>query len=351
MSNGKQWYVLLGAILLLLSALFFACGGGGDGGGNGGGVVGFSFDNNNMMVASGNGVEIADFFSGLSSVNALVLEALFSAAPAPPVSASPLAVFPIPLTGFCDNEPAGSAALSWDDGDGNLQISAGDTGTLTFTNCFLPDTPVDGTATFTFVEVNGISMIPDNVTVDLALNITASDIDTVNFAGTIRFFLSAPGLTSFHFLYGGVDRSDFVNFTINGTEAYKFGCFDIEFSIPDISFPETFDSRPRGIANVEGKIMQLGSYFVPDQILEFQPVIGFPDPVPVMGTLTLLSFDGRPSFGLPACTAVGSAGNINTNNREILITATGGGNVRVELKQSTGAVISTVDTTWDALFP
>jgi hypothetical protein len=353
MRGRTRFSLLFGAALIASGAVLSACGGGGDDGNGGGGVSGFPFDNTNMMAAAGLGAEIAEFFPGLSQVNVQVLSAITQPPTlGPSAGPRPNAVIPIPLPGFCVN-PGGTAGLTWDDKDNNATLSAGDAATLTFANCVQAEGgTLSGTSSYSFVGVifDGFGGLSDNVTVDQVLNVTVTDIDVINFSGNLRFSfsLSGPGGT-LDFLYGGVSRSDVVITTINGVEAYKFGCFDVLLSYSDI-FLLPFDLRTRGIANVGGSIMQLGSYAFPDQPLQFQAVPFLLDPVPVTGTLTLVSFDARPSAGLPTCVAVGSPGNITTNQREIQISATGGGNVRVDLREANFTVIATQNTTWDNLF-
>jgi len=256
----------------------------------------------------------------------------------------PSAIIPVPIPpGFC---VSGSADLAWDDMDNDGLLSTGDAASLTLTNCVIIDVPVSGTTVFDFVDVTGV----DNVTTDIAADIEIVDVDTERFTGNFRLQVSSTDGISYDALYGGTDRSDLLSASINGAEVFRFGCFDVQhqFSIPTMDTNYTL--RTRGVANVQGEIMTLGSYFGPDIPLIFQPVIGFLDPVPVSGTQTFLSFDGRSSFGLSACAAVGSSGTLSTNGNELLLTATGAGNVTVELFNQSHTLLATESTTWDAIF-
>lgn len=344
---------VLGALAVLLTLTMWACGGGGSGGGGGDGEVqGFAFNQANMTEAAGTGAAMTEIFPGVTEVTMVVLGALLDE---PAASRRANAVVPVGDLGLCIS---GTVDLTWDDRDNNAALTAGDTATLTFADCDLDDEGwlTSGTATFSFTSV----ALPSSLTALVALDITTAGptggaSETENFSGSFQLALSTTDLNHFTAIYGAPNRSDVIRFSLNGQVVGQFGCFDVvqTFSLDE---PEAYTLAPRGIGNVGGKILQLGSYWGPDAPLDFRPGFG-PEPVPVEGTLTYLSFDGRPntpaSFGsLSACTAVGSPGQVDTDNSAMLLTATGGGNVRLELYNNLDLnppVVSTVNTNWFAL--
>jgi hypothetical protein len=323
--------------------------GGGGGGDGAGGVPGLTFNQANMVDSAGLGAGMTEIFPGISEVTIAVVGSL---AEEPP------------RTGDLDLCLTGTSVLAWVDGDENNTLTAGDTAILTFTDCDLDGQggQLDGTANFSFtsiddVNLSGVAM----VTFDLqSQELVDGILERENFSGRLRLELITQDGTNYTALFGGADRDDVITFSMNGQEVAKFGCFDVEqtFSIDPLDpvAPDAYTLAPRGIANVGGQIMQIGSYWGPDQLLDFQP--GFsPEPVPVSGTLTYLSFDGRNSApasfgGLSACSAVGSFGDVSTDNSSLLLTATGGGAVRLELYNNLDLippVLATVETTWQAL--
>ncbi len=235
---------------------------------------------------------------------------------------------------------AGSAGLVWDDNDGSGDLSSGDAATLTFEACVLGDeggdgARVDGTLSLAFAGVT-VGGPVETAQADVVMDVTVEEeadggTQTTTLTGSFRVGISADnGAGTLSVTYGGVDRSDVLTWTPPAAPEIRFGCFDVAITSP-VDGDDEFTLAARGVASVDGGIMQLGRYGEPpDTPLEFQTLPPSDDPVPVSGTLTLLSFDGRPDAGLEPCTVVGSSGEVSTDGSWLRLVATGEGNVRIE---------------------
>lgn len=334
------------AILLILGG----CGGGGNGGSGDGGIAGYTFTSGNMVEGASSGADAIGIFPEFSTVLYQIVDAAQSGA-AP--TASPQAVLPpIPITGLCTT---GSATLVLDDKDNNLTLSAGDTATLTFTGCQLAgDTntaTLDGTVAYAVAAANLPASLSATVQVNLQAQATvAGQPQNETFSGS--FLLQATtqsGTSLVTVIYGGKNRSDVLTATLDG-QTTRFGCFDVTHVFSP-NTPGTFTLQPRGIANVDGKIMQIGSYIEPgDPPLTFDQVAGFNDSVPISGSLTLLSFDGRPSAGLKSCTAVGSPGEVTSDNTYLTLIPMGDGTIEINLYDGGDNLLDQQSVSWTDLY-
>ncbi|MEW6489475.1 MAG: hypothetical protein AB1578_16355 [Thermodesulfobacteriota bacterium] len=346
----KKVVAVVGSILALALASA-GCGGGGGGGGDGE-VQGFRFTQADMSEAAGVGAAMTEIFPGVTEVTMMVLGSIIEG---PPPARQAALVVPIGDLGLC---VTGTAELTWDDRDNDAALSSGDAATLAFTDCDMDDegTLTSGTASFSFTSVELPTAVIALVTLDITSEGTLDGAPaTEGFSGSFRLALATADGATFTATFGAPNRSDVVRFSLNGEVLGQFGCFDVVQTFSRES-PEAYTLAPRGIGNVGGQILQLGSYWGPDVPLSFQPGFG-PEPVPTSGTLTYLSFDGRPntppSFGeLSACTVVGSPGEVDTDNSSLLLTATGGENILLEVFNNLDLVpppIAQVNTTWSAL--
>jgi hypothetical protein len=348
--RAKNPLAVVAAVLALASA---GCGGGGGGGGGGDGEVqGFRFTQTNMNEAAGVGAAMTEVFPGITEVTMVVLEFLIEG---PPPARQAGLVVPIGGLGLC---VTGTVELAWDDQDNDGALSSGDEATVVFDKCDLDGegTLTSGTARFRFTSVDLPLSLVALVTLDIASQgVLDGAPATEGLSGSFQLAVATADGNSFTATFGAPNRSDVVRFSLNGQVVGQFGCFDVVQTFL-LGSPEAYTLAPRGIGNVGGQILQLGSYWGPDDPLSFQPGFG-PEPVPTSGTLTYLSFDGRttapPSFGgLSACTILGSPGDLDTDESALLLTATGGGNVRLELFDNLDLVpppLATGNTTWSAL--
>lgn len=338
---------LLSVLTAVALAVVGSCGGGG-GDDDGGGVSGFMFNDGNMVEGTTAGIDAVSPFPQVSAVSQQLVAAIQSV-PVPKRSAG--RVLDVPLADLC---ATGSATVSWDDKDDSNTLSVGDSATLTFTGCqFEGDSAsIDGTLDHSFSAVDLPGSLQAMLTLDLQVqDVVDGQVQNETISGS--FLMQAatePGTTLVDVLYGGVDRSDVLTATLNG-QTIQFGCFDVAHVFSPSS-PDAFSVQARGIANVDGKIMQLGSYFGGgDAPLIFDLVAGFTESVPVSGTLTLLSFDGRPSSDppRPSCQVVGSPGEVTSDDTYLTVNPLGNGFVQINLYNRTNDLVSQKEIPWNDL--
>ncbi|MBI5017808.1 MAG: hypothetical protein HZB55_20240 [Deltaproteobacteria bacterium] len=334
----------VGSAILLAGVLGASCGGSGGGGGDGGGdVSGFKFNDANMETAAATGTSLVDFFPAVGRFALVMVDAVPSAA-AKRLSASRMSD-PMDME-MCWS---GSSMMTWDDTDNNSEISAGDALTLTLTNCDMTGegSKATGSAEFTFTSV--APSLAADVVLDLDIADTVDgkpETETIGGSFPMQVALGVDPVYQYTVTYGGKSRSDVLTQTLNGKEQ-KFGCFDVSHKFSPMD--DTEEILVRGIANVAGKIMQVGTYFG-DNFMTFDASAG-DGGEPVGGSLWLLSFDGRPNVGLAPCNAVGSPGQVDSDDSSLLLTATGGGNITLGLYLNGNNQIptKTIETTWGAL--
>ena len=327
-------------------------GGGGDGGGSQ--AQGYTFTAENTEEAASVAAGTVEFFP---SVGAVILDVVGRvreagapggrvAARAEEVDAGDLCV-------------GGSAGLVWEDNDDSGDLSTGDAATLTFESCVLADDAgeggaVNGTLTLAFTQVQ-LGVDPEVAEADVDMDVSVEeDVDgtpeTSMYSGSFRVRISADvagGTLSAAF--GGTDRADVVTRAEAGTPQVKLGCFDVAIEGPldtDDGSEDWLTVALRGVADVEGRILQFGRYGEgADTPLRFE------EDVLVSGTLTLLGYDQRPEAGLDPCTAVGSSADVQGDGSWMRLVALGGGTIRIERYAEPGAQepVETREIAWDDL--
>ncbi len=352
-----QWRGLVSAVGVAGLLVFPACGGGGGGGGGGGEpqVQGYTFTAENAEEAGSLAAGTVEFFPAAGEVILVTVGWLRAAG----VQAGRAAAQGVQMDLSAELCASGSAILSWDDKDGSGDLSAGDVATLTFEACVLAGEEgdgagADGTLTLAFTDVQ-LGTDPEVAEADVEMDVSSEEEvngtpQTSTYSGSFRVRLStdaAGGTLSMAF--GGTDRSDVITRAEAGEPAVTLGCFDVEIEAPldtDGGGEDWFTVALRGVADVEGRILQFGRYGD-----GADTPVRFEGDLPVSGTLTLLGYDQRSEAGLEPCTAVGSSADVQGDGSWMRMVATGGGTIRIERYDAPDAQepVETLDVAWDDL--
>jgi len=345
MSMRKCFGAMLAVFIAFLLALS-GCGDSSSGGGDSGGQAPpqqLVFNEATMLEAANVAVGIVEIFPDLTGVLLEMIDPLTTMAARATVDRTAAALVPLGDIGLCTN--TGGSLLSYDDADLSGSLSAGDAATLEFNQCSLEVTSevLNGTLTISFTAVTLPTSVAARVTSSPSLVLTyLSDSSTETL--TLDFGLQiTQTLTEVTLVYGDPTAMDTIGFVDDLGLSVQLGCFDVIQSI-DLPMPKipSYTLAPRGIANFDGLIMQMGSY----ETATMDVPLDFAGLIPNSGTITLFNFDGRPAG---PCTAIGSSGTAPLLISAERITATGGADVIVETFDDvdlTPPADDTVFTTW-----
>jgi hypothetical protein len=350
MGRTFRFVAVFSGIALMAGMFILSCGGGGGGGGSGGGgggggVAALSFDNTTSLPAGGGAGLTSVVFAQFGLITANILNALSGGAGGGSLAAHPMA--PVPIPGFCLNEPAGSATVDWNDptGVGAGVLSDDDTVTLALDNCtgsLISFAPANGTIIFDIESVSGaIPVIGGIISANTNLNLTITeDGFTTGISGDFPLDANIPlTLLLVNLTLGGFDNNAIITVTENDVTVFEFACFNIfqRVSLGSV-FVDLF--RPVGVANLADTIYTINSYTVPPDAIGFDFTSG--DPIPISGTIDL--FSGDLSNGI--CSDF--SGDPVADNSFVMVTFTGGGNVTLDGEDADGNFF-VINTTWDAL--
>jgi hypothetical protein len=316
------------ALIMLGSLSISGCGGGGgddDGAVDGTGTTGTIFNQDNTVSAAQLAADTMSFFPAFSEVSQEVITLL---AVSDPVN------FPLDLAGVCTN--AGTAKLSWNDADSSLDLSAGDTVSLLFTNCDI-DGIASGTIDIAVTSAELDLQPPNSVAFAASVNLNINDTSgTATFTANFDANWSTPNDSDFINVYTADDASGKkLSVSENGVTLFQFGCFNVTHSFNIGAVAGTYQLIPDGVINAADKIMSL----LGDTPLDF-----------INDTMES-GIKHLWGVSIPECTTVGvpSTGVSGNDGSYILMEALGGGIIQLRTFDAQNVVFFTENTTWDLL--
>jgi hypothetical protein len=287
----KRYLKILG-LLIITGMLVFALARCGGGDGDGGGTIGFDFTpGGNESVALSLAKNTMAFYPIFSEIGYEAIDILVSADP----NNSPY------MVALCANATIGSATLSWDDTDSNLEISSGDSATIDVINCDLDnsETPVSGQIIFTFSVVD-IDNLPRQLELSIAFNISINDLSgDIVVTGKFGAITQTTNDANYTYTYVAQDVADeVISITrVNDQSRYMFGCYTVVHAF-DIGAPDTYDLAIAGVINSQNYIMSF----------EDGPPFTFINNLPYSGKKKLLSQSD------PNCASVGAPNDVSSTN-------------------------------------
>ncbi|NIO16687.1 MAG: hypothetical protein GTN70_06775 [Deltaproteobacteria bacterium] len=324
----KKLKKFLPAVLLvtLISAGLIYCGGGGGGGSTTAAPEAINFTPSNMEGAAGLVTLGSELYYELSQVVLAMVDPLLVAAPM-----APAAVIPVGDLGLCVNSTTGTSDLSLDDVDNSLDLSVGDSATLTITNCQLLD-PTDldtsnGTLILTFVAIDLVSS-QQTITADVALNVDVNPVDS--FIANFRMQVTTTDWNTFNISVTALDGNDIIVLNESGQTFYQLGCFDVALNFT-LSIPGIFTLIEEGVINVPGAgIMSFSN---------LSQLVFVPGPYPDEGATRIDSGGTCAALGAPD----GASG---ADGSYIIFTAVPDDfdDITLELYDSSDTLLVTVDT-------
>jgi hypothetical protein len=236
--------------------------------------------------------------------------------------------------GLCDS---GQSTGTWDDQDGDQELSTGDVLEVVLTAC---DDVTSGSLTLTLEEVDYAL-----TTATAVLEATIEDGDRAasitGLSGAFRVEMNRvpdpPLFICRSLVSEQSDPAQRLILTSDGVVVLEVGCFNLYFTF-DLDGGGFTLSEPLAVFRIpEAGIMSVASWGL--------PALTFPDrETPEAGQVRFVAF----SSATP-CAALGVPGDgIDSNESYLVLTATGGGNVTLVGQAADGTPIS-VETTWDQL--
>lgn len=336
-------------ILLLVAAGAYGCSSSDDEEEGGpGGPGAFNFTEANMSTAAGIAIGGLEILPNFSQVTLELLDLLLGVGGAASGSFRPAAVIPIGDVGVCLG--GGSALLTLNDADNNLQPTAGDSATLTFEDCDFEDDDdeesVNGTVTLAFT---GLVLTPSlDVDANVTMNLTTTDdVGSQVITGDFGLSIYSADGENYTATFTAEDPDGYLR-AREGSQSVKFGCFDILLTFSLANFDAGyFELSATAVINANGKIFSItGGGLGP---LDFEPYPAEDYSYPDAGGMRFFSFVLSAEEG---CAAVGSPSGVgNSDGSNFILRALAGDldDVELELRDVEDAIVSTEDTTWDAL--
>ncbi len=333
----RKYYKFLPIILVLsfLSAGLIYCGGGGGGGGTAA-TGAFNLTEDNMVEAAEFAAGDDGLYYSLSSVALGMVSGLLG-----PTGASTAAEMPLGDMGLCalGTDPPGLSTLILDDIAGNGIVDLGDSLVLTLSNCDFSDDPlspsvINGTLTLTFGDPSNLFDLTFDVNIELEIDDVIDSVSqTEAFDGNFQMRVTTSDGLTYNVAISSQDSNDVIEVKLNGQTEYRYGCFDVTLTFI-ATIEDTYTLVDSGVVDVPGKgIMTVTT----PSTLEFFP--GLADPYADSGAMDISSGGD--------CTGIGTAEGDGTY---IILTATGGGNVTLQLYDIGDTPVGDpVNTTWDAL--
>jgi hypothetical protein len=326
--------VLIVPIAVLGLVSIIATGGGGSDNLDGnddngdGGVHAFNFTTDNMQDAAEIAVAAQGLFPGFTEVALAIIDQL------------KLGVAPV---ASCANAPDGTATLTWNDVDSSGDFSAGDTVNLSLVACDLDDSGelVNGSIDIAFSAVTLVIPVMNVVsTVDINIEIMEATDVLIGFSGQFDMQVDTADDTNFTVTYTGQDPDGLMTGSLNDVTLFQYGCFSVAHGF-SINNPGTFSLQLSGVLNVGDRIMSLAG----------GPILGFiPYANPSDGSFLDFGQKRLLSLSVPECAVVGAPDGVSDSTGTYIdLIAEGGGDVRLELYDSSDALLHTINTTWDVL--
>lgn len=338
MNNTLRSLLAVPIAALGLASIIATGGGGSDlsGGGNGDGVHAYNFTATNMQSAAQIAVATQSLFPEFRYLLLAITDAF--------VTGSAQDNNPFDL-GMCAPVPAGTSVLTWQDVDTSGDLSVGDTANLTLTSCDLDGSGdrVDASIDFTYTAVS-LAVFPKSVaaTLDLTAEITEAGTsgNVIGFTGLYDMQVDTGNDIDYTITYTGNDPDGLLTGSLNGVTLFKYGCFSVAHSF-SLSNPGPYSLAIAGVVNVDNKIMTLAG----------GPTLNFlPYPNPSNGSFLDSGQKSLISLSVPECEAVDAGKGVDdSTGTYVVIKATGGGNVTLELYDNNNALQDSIDTTWDVL--
>ena len=346
--RGKTRFLAVLALLAMGGVVFFGCGSSTDEP-NVPQIQpqALEFTPDTLQPAAGIMAFTVDFFNRI----AVVFGAIAGKIPAP-AGAGPSRLAPVPLgsSGLCLS--AVTDMVTWNDVNDDNVANLGDTLTVDLQDCALKAdggfTVVTGTPAVTFTAATDLTAA--GFAGVLALNFTTYDAgfpaEPMAIAGLMPATFSAISFPAAEITMGdptvGAANNQITIMDSAGT-TYSFGCFDVKLTFPDATNPFNFDAAVRGVGLIDGVFhLQAGDYAEGTSPGALTFVGGSPE----SGELKLLSFDSRPTYGLPVCYA-----NV-TGTTSAKVTATGGSLIQLDRFDNitwTGPPAESIVTDWSTL--
>lgn len=332
----NKYYKFLPLILVLslLSAGLIYCGGGGGGGTAASGA--FNLTEDNMVEAAEFAAGDDGLYYNLSAVALGMVSGLLG-----PTGASTAAEMPLGDMGLCapGTSPPGLSTLILDDIAGNGIVDLGDSLVLTLSNCDFSDDPlspsvIDGTLTLTFGDPSVLFDLTFDVDIDLEIDEVIDSVpQTEAFNGNFQMRVTTSDGLTYVITISAQDSSDIIEVKLNGQTQYRYGCFDVTLTFI-ATIEDVYTLVDSGVVDAPGKgIMSVTT----SSSLEFVP--GLADPYADSGSMDILSGGD--------CAGIGTA---EGDGSYIILTATGGGNVTLQLYDIGDTPVGDpVNTTWDLL--
>ena len=214
-------------------------------------VTAFNFDDTNTRIAAEIAAAAMEFFPTFNEVSMMMLKILADEA-YPPTS-------PFDLMLCINTDTDSSSLLSWLDKDESGNLTVGDTATLEFKDCDIPDESnetITGTVGFEAVSLTDIPLsIGINVSIDLTITL---DPDTTAVAGKFGFTTTTVDMENFTNVYTAVDvPGQTITITENGTPYFKAGCFNVIQTFDSSVVSGMYELDPSGVINAGNQIMSL----------------------------------------------------------------------------------------------
>ena len=324
------------AVLGVVSIIASGGGGGGDddGDGDGDGVHAFNFTLTNMVDAVQISIAVPDMFPGFSDVTVAIMGAV--------EGGGLTSNIPVDID-LCSNAPTGTATLTWVDNDSSGDMSAGDTISMAISSC---DLGADGSTVSGSIEMGfsvvDIASLPRSFTASIDIDVDILDAgDTIGFVGHFILEAYTGDDTSFTFSYTGADPDGLLTASLNSQTIFKFGCFSVNHTFSTADPEGTYGLAVNGVVNAVDNIMSLAG----GPALSFLP---YPSPG---GSYLDAGQKRLLSFAAPECAAVDVPTGVgDSDGNYIDIIATGGGNLTLELHDSSDTLLNAIYTTWDVLY-
>ena len=332
----NKYYKFLPLILILsfLSAGLIYCGGGGGGGGTAA-TGAFNLTEDNMVEAAEFAAGDDGLYYNLSAIGLGMVSGLLG-----PTGASTAAEMPLGDMGLCSpgTSPPGLSTLILDDIAGNGIVDLGDSLVLTLSNCDFSDDPlspsvIDGTLTLTFGDPSVLFDLTFDANLDIEIDEVSDSVpQTEAFTAKFQIRVFTTDGINYEISITAPDSDDIIETKLNGQTQYRYGCFNVTLTF-DATVDDDFTLVDSGVVDAPGKgIMSVST----SSSLNFDP--GLADPYADSGSMDILSGGD--------CAGIGTA---EGDGSHIILTATGGGSVTLDLYDSSDTLLATVNTTWDAL--